>query len=471
MRTPEMLHGYQQVARQHIVNHPHSMLWLDMGLGKTISTLTAIMDLRDRLEVWGVLIVAPLRVCQSVWRQEAAKWSHTKDLTFSVITGDKKQRERALFTRADIYVVNYDNLGWLMVELEARWLSKGKYLPFNMIVWDEVSKLKNTRVQQGVNRGKAALKMLPYVHRRVGLTGTPASNGLLDLFGQYLVTDGGQRLGSSFDSYQRAYFYKTDWNGYRWAPFPGSDEAIKSRIGDITITMSNRDYLQLPELITNDIRIELPPKLAKQYADMEKEFLLAFDSGHELEIFNEASLANRCLQFANGACYLAPGSPDWEKIHDLKLDALDDIVEESGGQPILVFYEFVHDAERIMKKYPDAVRIDSRLSEADFNQALNDWKEGKLRMIIGHPASMAHGIDGLQEGGHICVWYGLTWSLDYYDQAIARLLRQGQTLPVIMHRIIMQNTLDNAVELALQAKAADEGSIRNAVAQYSRGER
>lgn len=459
-------HGYQHTATQHMINHHQSMLWLDMGLGKTISALTAILEQRNRMDVYGTLIVAPLSVVRAVWRQEARKWAHTdQQFKFSLIAGKKEDRERALFTRADVYLTNFENLPWLLAELERRWLSKGRYLPFNQIIWDEISKMKNTRIQQGVERGIAALKMLPYITHRAGLTGTPAGRGLLDLFGQYLVVDDGQRLGTSYDAFKKRYFYPDDWNGYNYLPIPGAEQEIISLISDITISMRAEDYLDLPPLITNDIWVELTPKLQKQYKSMEKDLLLEFDSGHELEIDNAASLANRCLQFANGACYKAANTDEWENIHDLKLDALTDIVEEMAGKPVLVLYEFIHDAHKIQKKFPQAVRIHSRLPEAEFNQIIIDWNAGKIPMLIGHPASVGHGLN-IQAGSNTMVWYGLNWSLEQYLQAIARLRRQGQESRVVMHRIMARNTFDEVQRLRLETHGQTQLSMREAVEQY-----
>lgn len=461
-------HGYQHTSTQHMLGHQQTMCWLDMGLGKTVSTLTAILEQRNRMDIWGTLVVAPLRVVQSVWRQETKKWAHLdKQLTFSLISGTREQRERALFTRADVYLVNFESLPWLVMELERRWLAKGKYLPFNQIVWDEISKMKNTRVQQGVERGIAALKMMPYITHRIGLTGTPAGRGLLDLFGQYLVLDDGQRLGTSFEQYKKRYFYPEDYNGYNYLPIPGAQEEIISLISDITISMQADDYLKLPPLIINDIYVEMSPKLLKQYKSMEKDLLLEFDSGHELEIDSAASLANRCLQFANGACYKAPNAPEWENIHDLKLDALTDIVEESAGKPILLMYQFQHDAEKIMKKFPYAKRINSELPEAEFNQLVIDWNAGKVPLLIGHPMSIGHGLN-IQAGSNILVWYGLNWSLENYLQAIARLRRQGQRSQVLMHRIMTRNTFDEVQRLRLETYENRQLSMREAVEQYRR---
>lgn len=462
-------HGYQHTATQHMITHPQSMLWLDMGLGKTVSALTAVLEQRNRMEVWGTLIVAPLRVCQAVWRQEARKWSHTDgQFKFSLIAGTKAQRERALFTKADVYITNFESLPWLLEELERRWLSKGRYLPFNQIIWDEISKMKNTRLQQGVARGVAALKMLPYIDHRIGLTGTPAGKGLLDLFGQYLVIDNGDRLGTSFDTFKKTYFFSQDWNQREWEPLAGAEAEILGLIGDITISMRSDDYLDLPPLLVNDIYVEMTPKLRKQYKEMEKELLLSFDSGHELEIDSAASLCNRCLQFANGACYKAPGNPEWENIHDLKLDALADIVEESAGKPILVMYEFQHDAEKMLKKYPQARRIKSDLPEHEFNEIVAQWNAGQLPMLIGHPASIGHGLN-IQAGSNLMVWYGLNWSLELYLQAMARLRRQGQKLPVIAHRIMTRDTWDEVVRLRLASNQETEQSMRSAIEDYRSG--
>lgn len=445
------------VTRNHIVTH------------NTVSTLTALVERKGQMRNWGTLIVAPLRVCQQVWRQEAQKWSHVKGrLTFSLLTGPKEERQRALFTRADVYLINYEGLPWLLSELEHRWLRHGLYLPFNAVIWDEVSKMKNTRMRQGVERGKSAIKILPYCHSAGGLTGTPASNGLLDLFGQYLVVDRGARLGTSFEAYQNRFFYQSDRNGYKYQLLPGGEQAVRDLIGDITISMAADDYLQLPPYVFNDVELELPPKHVKAYKQMEKEFLLAFESGKELEIFNEASLSNRCLQFANGACYTAPGSPHWEMLHDVKLEALADVIEEAAGKPVLVAYQFQHDAQRILKRFPFAVQIGAHIREAEFNTLCNRWNAGQIPLLIGHPASIGHGLN-IQAGSNMAVWFGLTWSLDLYDQLNARLRRQGQTADrVLITRLLVKGTLDEAVRLALASKAASEGDMRAAVKQYMR---
>lgn len=467
MRDRYQMHPYQNKTVGHLLQHEQSMLHQAMGLGKTISTLTAISDLFDVLQLKAVLIVAPLRVCQTVWRQEAAGWEHTKWLRFSLIHGTPDKRMRAIRRQANIYLINYENLDWLQKYLETVFLKQGKYLPFDMVVYDEVSKLKNARTRQGAERGKAALKMLPFIRRRVGLTGTPASNGLLDLFGQYLVVDGGARLGSSFDSYKRSYFLQGH-NGYTWRPGFGAPEAIANVIGDITVSMAAEDYLDMPDLITNDIMLTLPPELQESYDSIEREMMVELESGQQVEVFNAASLINRTLQFANGAIYTEPGQPQWEHIHNVKLDALEDIVEESAGEPILVAFEFQHDAHKILKRFPDAVWFNANMSEKAATKAIEDFRTGQLKMLIGHPGSMGHGLDRLQQAGHIVVWYGLNWSLDLYDQTIARLWRQGQERPVIVHRLMMDNTTDLVVSEALLRKANDETTIKSAIKDYWR---
>jgi len=444
------------------------MLHQSMGLGKTIATLTAISDLFNTLSIKSVLIVAPLRVCQTVWRQEASKWSHTKWMRFSLIHGNPDKRRRAIRRQANIYLINFENLPWLQEYMDTVFLKNGRYLPFDMVVYDEISKLKNARTRQGTNRGRSAIKMLPFVRRRVGLTGTPASNGLLDLFGQYLVVDGGQRLGTSFESYRTQYFYQTDRQGYRYAPFDKSPERIANVIGDITVSMSAEDYLDMPDLITNDIMLNLPDELREAYDAIEREMIVNLQSGAQVEVFNQASLVNRTLQYANGAIYTEAGGRAWEQIHDIKLDALEEVVEESAGQPILVAFEFRHDAYKIMKRFKDAVWFSSDLSEKEAVKAIEDFREGRLKMLIGHPASMGHGLDRLQQAGHTVVWYGLNWSLDLYDQTIARLWRQGQEQPVMVHRLIMDDTTDLVVRDALAKKSSDETSIKNAILDYWR---
>jgi SNF2 family DNA or RNA helicase len=462
MLTADLLHGYQQKAVNHQCSRPNSMLWLDMGLGKTIITLTSLAHLIRTQYLRGVVIVAPIRVIRLVWRQEAAKWQHTQHLKFSMVTGTRDQRTRALLRPADIYLINYENLGWLAETLQTYFVKKDKPLPFNGVVWDEISKCKNS----ATNRVKAVKKILDKFDWATGLTGTPASNGYKDLHGQFLVVDKGQRLGVSKTAFRTRFYRKV--GPYKEVPYEDTEDTIKKLIGDITLEMSAEDYNPLPDLIVNNIEIEMPDDLRVKYDKMEREFFLQLDSGKEVEMFNQASLTNKCLQFSNGAMYPVAGMPLWEPIHDLKLDALEEIIDEAQGSPVLCSYAYRSDAARIMEKFKhlDPINLTDCKSESALLNAMHRWKTNECALMIGHPASMGHGIDGLQKNGHILVWFGLNWSLDLYEQMNARVRRQGQGVPVICHRIMCQDTLDQAQALALDEKATTQQGLRNAVKQY-----
>jgi hypothetical protein len=462
MLTPDLLHDYQKKAVNFQCTHPQSMLWLDMGLGKTVITLTSVSHLIRTGFLKGVVIVAPIRVLRLVWRQEAMKWQHTKDLKFSLVTGTKDQRTRALLRPADIYLVNYDVLGWLSETLQTYFVKKDRPMPFNGIIWDEISKMKNS----ATNRVKAFRKIADKFDWATGLTGTPASNGYKDLHGQFLVVDRGERLGTSKTQFKTRFYRKV--GPYKEVPYDDTEDIIKKLIGDITLEMSAEDYNPLPDLMVNDIEIEMPDDLRTRYEKMEREFFLVLDSGKEVEAFNQASLTNKCLQFSNGAMYPVAGMPLWEPVHDLKLDALEDILDEAQGSPVLCAYAYRSDAARIMEKFKhlDPINLTECKSETSLTNAMHRWKTGDCALMIGHPASMGHGIDGLQKNGHILVWYGLNWSLDLYEQFNARVRRQGQGVPVICHRIMCQATLDQAQALALDDKATTQAGLRNAIKEY-----
>jgi SNF2 family DNA or RNA helicase len=462
MLTPELLHGYQQKAVNFQCTRPNSMLWLDMGLGKTVITLTSLAHLIRTQFLRGVIIVAPIRVIRLVWRQEAVKWEHTKHLRFSMVTGTKDQRTRALLRPADVYLINYENLGWLSETIQTYFVKKDKPLPFNGIIWDEISKMKNS----STNRVKAFRKIADKFDWSTGLTGTPASNGYKDLHGQFLVVDKGERLGTSKTAFRTRFYRKV--GPYKEVAYEDTEDTIKKLIGDITLEMSAEDYNPLPDLMVNDVEIEMPDDLRAKYEKMEKEFFLVLDSGKEIEAFNQASLTNKCLQFSNGAMYPIAGMPLWEPVHDLKLEALEEIIDEAQGSPILCSYAYRSDAARIMEKFKhlDPINLTECKSEASLNNAMHRWKTGDCALMIGHPASMGHGIDGLQKNGHILVWYGLNWSLDLYEQFNARVRRQGQGVPVICHRIMCQDTLDQAQALALDDKATTQAGLRNAIKEY-----
>lgn len=464
MRTPEQLFPYQHKASFFQIMHPASALWLDMGLGKTVITLNSITQLIGMGYLKAVIIVAPVRVCRLVWKQEAVKWTHTEGLRFSSILGTPDQRGRALMDRsAQVFLINYENLKWLAETLHTHYISKGKELPFDGIVFDEISKCKNSATK----RVTALMKVLPNLKWATGLTGTPASNGYKDLHGQYLVLDGGVRLGTSKTAFKNRFYHKS---GFKEIAFQDTESTIKALIGDMTLEMSAADYNPLPDMIINDVEVELDPILRAQYEFMEKELFLKLDTGTEIEVFNQAALTNKCLQFSNGAVYPVPGMPLWEHIHDLKLDALEEIIDEAQGQPILCSYEFRSDAERIMTRFKHLrpINLTDCKSEKSLVDAMRRWAEGDCALMIGHPASMGHGIDGLQKNGHILVWFGLTWSLDLMEQFNARVRRQGQGVPVICHRIMCKDTLDQAQALALDEKATTQTSLRKAIKDYRR---
>ena len=384
MRTASDLHEYQQRATNFQCSNPHTAMWMDMGLGKTVVTLTSISYLVGCGHLNAVVIVAPIRVCRLVWRQEALKWAHTKHLTFSMVVGTKDQRTRALLRPANVYLINYENLGWLAETLNTYFVSKGKQLPFDGLVWDEISKMKNS----STDRVKSVKKILSHFKWRTGLTGTPASNGYKDLHGQYLVLDEGVRLGTSKTAF-KARFYRKE-GPYREVAYEDTESTIKNLIGDMTLEMAASDYIKMPDLIVNNVEVEMPDEIRTVYDRLEKEFFIRLDSGTELEVFNQASLTNKLLQFSNGAMYPVAGMPLWEAVHELKLDALDEILEECGGQPVLCSYSYRSDAERIMKRFADLRPIN--LTECKTEKALNDamrrWKSGDCRLMIGHPACL-----------------------------------------------------------------------------------
>ena len=462
MRSPTDLFPYQMTAINHQCSHPESMLWQDPGLGKTVETLTSIAHLIGSNWLTAVIVVAPLRVARLVWRQEALKWGHTKHLTFSMVMGTKDQRTRALLKPANIYLMNYENLQWLAETLHTYFVAKGRPLPFNGVVWDEVNKCKNSTT----HRVKSVRKILPHFKWATGLTGTPVSNGYGDLHGQYLVVDKGARLGTSKTAFRTRFYRKV--GPYKEVPFDDAESTIKTLISDITLEMSASDYNPLPDLIVRDVEVELPDNLRAKYDQMERELFVQLDSGTEVEMFNQAALTNKCLQFANGAMYPVAGMPLWESVHELKLDALEEIIDEAQGQPIWCSYAYRSDAARIMERFKtlDPINLTECHTEAALNNAMRRWTSGDCRLMIAHPASAGHGIDGLQKTGHIVVWFGLNWSLDLYEQFNARVRRQGQGVPVICHRILMLNTMDQAQALALDIKAQTQNGLREAVKQY-----
>lgn len=440
-------HDYQRYATEKIIELPACGLFLAMGLGKTVSTLTAVNELiYDRFEVEKVLVIAPKRVAEDTWTSEAEKWDHLRNLTFSKVLGSAAQRERALEVDADIYLINRENVVWLVERLRKDW-------PFDMIVVDELSSFKSNQAK----RFKSLRTVRPLATRFVGLTGTPAPNGLMDLWPEVYLLDRGERLGKTITGFRDRYFYPGKRNGftvYSWEPKEGAEEAIHEKISDICISMKAEDYLQLPEQIVNDIRIRLAPAEMLKYQEMEKEKLLELD-GQEITALSAAAVWGKLLQLANGAVYDNDGAVT--VLHNRKLDALEEILEASCGHPVLVFYNFRHDYDRLMERFG---KFNPRTIKN--SEDISDWNSGRIPLMLAQPASMGHGLN-IQAGGHIIVWYGLNSSLELYLQANARLHRQGQKETVIIHRLIVEGTVDEDVIKKLEVKDEHQDSLMEAV--------
>ena len=459
-----------------MVRNSDSMLWLDMGLGKTVITLTVMLDRMRAGLVSKTLILGPLRVVESVWEHQSSEWEHTQHLKFSIMTGTKKQRLNALFSDADVYLINYESLNWLAETLTEYYLKHDKPLPFQMCVYDEVSKMKNSTSlrfaggKRDRKNGPVKLigwrKMIEHFDYRVGLTGTPAANGYLDLHGQYLAVDGGKRLGQYVTHFKDNYF-ESDYMGWGHTVTDRGQKSIEEAISDITIEMDAADYLDLPDCSTVDIMVDLPKKCRGAYDQMEADMFTRLENGTELEVFSRASVSNKLLQFANGSAYLEAGSTEFEALHDAKLQALDSILEEACGSPVLCSYTYKADAERIMKKFKKYKPVNlTKVKTKDVGKTIKKWNKGLIKLMIGHPASIGHGIDGLQKAGHIVVWFGLPWSLELYMQMNKRIDRQGQAKKVTIFRILCNDTVDLAVMDAIERKDTDQEGLKDALQRY-----
>ena len=438
---------YQQTAMQWIIDNPRCGLFLDMGLGKTVSTLTAIQQLIDDCEVSRTLVVAPKKVAETTWTTEAEKWEHLKALKVVKVMGTEKQRKLALATKADVYVIGRDSFVWLVGIF-------GGVLPFDVLVIDELTSFKSSKS----NRFKAMRMATPTVKRVIGLTGTPAPNGLIDLWAQMYCIDMGERLGRSVTKYRETYFETHKWNNIvvRCDVKKGCDDIIRRKIADICLSMQAKDYLQLPDLLTHTVKVYLSPSVMAAYSKFEKEKVLQFRDEHAGEPANvlaqsAAGLMNKLSQFANGSIY------DEEKnvhhIHDEKLDRLAEIIEAANGNSVLVFYQYKHDVDSIVRKLKEyAVRVYK--DESD----LKEWNEGHIDVLLAHPASTAFGLN-MQRGGHYIVWYGTGWNLELFQQANARLHRQGQQYPVQVYKLVCANTVDERADAALDNKKGVQQSL------------
>lgn len=440
-------HGYQQTAKQKILDTPRVGLFFDMGLGKTVITLTAIQEMLDDFEITKVLVIAPLKVAEDTWSKECVKWEHLKDLRISKVLGSPNQRRRALAIDADIYITNRENVKWLVDELSN--IGNGWF--FDMVVIDELSSFKSPKAI----RFKALKKQITKSSRVVGLTGTPAPNGLMDLWAQVYLLDSGERLGKTVTGYRERYFDPGQRNAttvFNYVPKPEAEKAIMDKIDDICVSMKAEDWLDMPERIDNVRGIVLNQKQMKQYEDFERDCYLQFLGG-EITAASRAALTNKLLQFAGGAMYAEDGG--YCIFHDEKLNALEEIIEAAQGNPVLCFYNYRHELERIQAKFKNAVKLKN-------TDDIDAWNDGKIDLLITHPASAGYGLN-LQAGGNIIVWYGLTWSLELYQQANARLHRQGQRKSVVINHLIAKNTVDERVLMALQGKEDVQESLLQAL--------
>lgn len=437
-------HSYQEYAIRYIETHPISALLIDMGLGKTSITLTAIRNLLfDSFEVCKVLVIAPLRVAKNTWTDEIKKWEHLNTLTYSLIIGNENERLSALNKKADIYIINRENVDWLVNK-------SGYKFDFDMVVIDELSSFKNHQSK----RFKSLMKVRPLVKRIVGLTGTPSSNGLMDLFAEFKILDMGKRLGYFIGQYRNTYFKPDKMNGpivYSYKPLPNAENAIYEKISDITVSMKANEYLKMPELLTSNYVVELSNSEKNQYDEMKKSLVLEITDG-EITASNAASLSNKLCQLSNGAIY--DDEQNIVEIHDRKLEALEDIIESMNGKPLLIAYWYRHDLERIKSRF--SVR------EIKTSEDISDWNDGKIPVALIHPASAGHGLN-LQNGGSTLVWFGLTWSLELYQQTNARLYRQGQKNTVVIQHIITKGTIDEQILKALQKKNKTQADLIDAV--------
>ena len=437
-------HSYQEYAIKFIESHPISALFLDMGLGKTSITLTAVNELLfDSFEVRKVLVIAPLRVARNIWCDEIKKWDHLRNIKYSIVVGTEKDRISALNKKADIYIINRENVDWLVNK-------SGYKFDFDMIVIDELSSFKNHQSK----RFKSLMKIRPKVKRIVGLTGTPSSNGLMDLFAEFKVLDLGERLGYFIGQYRNTYFKPDKTNGaivYSYKPLPNAEDSIYEKISDITVSMKASEYLKMPELVISNYQVEMSDNEKKQYDEMKKNLICEIKDG-EITVSNAGSLSNKLSQFANGAVY--DDQQNIIEIHSRKLDALEDIIESMNGKPLLVAYWYKHDLQRIKKRF--------YVREIKTSKDIADWNKGKIPVALIHPASAGHGLN-LQQGGSTLVWFGLTWSLELYQQTNGRLYRQGQKNTVVIQHIVTKGSIDEQILKALERKNKTQEDLIEAV--------
>lgn len=434
MLKREQMHDYQRQTVQFAIDHPRCAVWLGLGGGKTVSTLTVVRDLLDSLEVNKVLVIAPLRVANTVWHPEIAKWEHLSPTQYSICTGSVKARVAALNKPAGVYVINRENVPWLVEYYGKKW-------PFDMVVIDEASSFKSHKTK----RWKALRKVNKLINRLILLTGTPAPNGVTDLWAQFFLIDYGQRLGKSFTAFTSRWF-ESDYMGYNVTPRKGASDEIHKAVDDVTFSI---DLPKQSERIDIVRHAELSPAQQKEYAKLEKEFLLEIGDA-DITAMNAASLSNKLLQYANGNLY--DENRNVHRVHTAKLDVLKEIIEEAQGEPVLIAYNYKSDLSDLLAAFPGAEVMGKDLEQVE------RWNRREIPILFAHPASAGHGLN-LQQGSSIMVWYGLTWSLEYYQQFIGRLDRQGQTQTVRNIHIVTKGTIDEGVMLALENKATTQGAL------------
>lgn len=448
---------HQRLAMEFLSTHSHCALFLDMGLGKTVVSLTVAKELLDDFKIEKILVIAPKRVAEDTWTREKDKWDHLKELRVTKVLGSCEHRVKALAEDADVYVINRENVQWLVEYCNGVW-------PFDLVIIDELSSFKNPQAKR-FKMLRRVIKQSSYVW---GLTGTPASNGYMDLWAEIFLIDGGDRLGKFIGSYRQQFFCAGAHRGYvvfEYKLRSGAKERIDQRLSDICLSMSKEDWLQLPDIIYNDVRVKMTSSERKIYDKFQRDRVLPLLENRLSSIDDMSSavlgetaavLSGKLLQMANGAVYDDDGNVF--HVHDEKLDALNEIVESAQGTPLLVFYSYKHDVDRIKARFPEAVVLNG-------SKDIERWNNGEIPMLLCHPASAGYGLN-LQEGSHIMVWFGLPWSLENYQQSIARLHRQGQEHPVICHHIICDNTIDDKVLRALQSKNATQKSLLDALKSY-----
>ena len=449
--------SYQHAIIDHAVDLERSGIWAGMGMGKTVSTLTAL-DMLELVEPGPTLVIAPLRVASSTWPDEAKKWTHLRNIEVSAVVGNPDERRAALRRQASVYTTNYEQLPWLVEHLGDKW-------PFKKIVADESTKLKGFRMRQGTQRAQALAKVAhKHANRFIELTGTPSPNGLQDLWGQAWFLDGGVRLGRSYQAFIDRWFRTeqigNDRHAIRLEPLPFAREQIEDKLRDICISLDARDYFDIAEPIVNVIRVEMPAKARALYRDMEREMFMEID-GSEVEAFNAASKTIKCLQLANGAVYTDESCTKFSEVHDVKLQALEEIVEEAAGMPVLVAYHFKSDLARLLKAFPKG-----RVLDAD-PQTIRDWNAGKIPVLFAHPASAGHGLN-LQDGGNILAFFGHWWNLEEYQQIVERIgptrqAQAGHNRPVFIHHIVAAGTVDEIVMARRDSKRAVQDLLLEAM--------